>query len=550
MTTGPLNKYLPSSKPSGLNGVTAAQPVEPNGITKPETETDANHGGRLEETSSKRSSQTDRSSDSALSRNDSNGKCLLDDTTVTSNVSAQLKSSASASHNSWRSRLQMNDDWHSEVSSVQRMLDYLRLEKSGSLQSAKTHCVYVDRFCRETGMTASSLVLLPRNEVESLVRQHCNKVMERSRLRGPSARSANTALACLKTFFACNGFNKGNNSDLRLRNYPQPPRTYNRLEHIPSLKEALAMADRCGSKRDRAIILTAISTGLRNSALRALNVGDLLEQLKKGEKILVIDVEANLNQRIPGACKNNVPYFTFTSKIATEAIESMLKEREGIFGSYSSDDPLFISNYNQLEVSERATKRLTMRQLQVIVHNAAQAADIQKWRQVCVHSLRKVFDSVLRLPLEDGNSMDTKDQEFLMGHLLPGSQDHYYDRSKVEKLREIYAKLVFEDKPAAQVLSLETTRRLARVLGLNPFEVKAIREKEVGKPLSYQEEEELLEKEIKGVFERQNQEEQKIIQLAELDQQIASGWKFINTLPDGRVVIGRARASLGRSPNE
>ena len=43
----------------------------------------------------------------------------------------------------------------------------------------------------------------------------------------------------------------------------------------------------------------------------------------------------------------------------------------------------------------------------------------------------------------EGRKLDVKTQEFLLGHILPGSQENYYDRSKVDWLRKEYAKLDF-----------------------------------------------------------------------------------------------------------
>jgi hypothetical protein len=54
------------------------------------------------------------------------------------------------------------------------------------------------------------------------------------------------------------------------------------------------------------------------------------------------------------------------------------------------------------------------------------------------HCLRKAFETALR-----DNGLDPKDQEFLMGHILPESQDTYYDKTKISELREKYAKIVF-----------------------------------------------------------------------------------------------------------
>jgi hypothetical protein len=43
----------------------------------------------------------------------------------------------------------------------------------------------------------------------------------------------------------------------------------------------------------------------------------------------------------------------------------------------------------------------------------------------------------------DGGRLDPKIQEFFMGHILPGSEDTYFNRMDVEYLRAEYAKLNF-----------------------------------------------------------------------------------------------------------
>jgi len=447
----------------------------------------------------------------SISRNHSCEKYNFHEAVVSSNVSADPAPSHTAGSfsRSCRTALRLTDLWHSKWVSVQHMLDYLCLQKSGSIQSARTHCAMVAAFCRHCRIPPDELVKLSRDQVETLVQQYCDLLMKRSRRIGPSARYANTALACLKTFFACNGYHRKNGLELGVKKYHQPPRTTNRPEYVPLLKEALTMAERAGSKRNRAIILTLITTGLRNSALRAITVGDILSELEEGKQILLVRVEAEWNRRIPGACKGNIPYFTFTAKIATEAIKAMLDERKLRFGSYSPDEPLFISNYNQLQLTQRRTKNLTVKELEVIVKKAAKAADIREWNKVHVHALRKAFQSVLRSSLVDGSAMDGKDQEFLMGHILHGSQESYYDRSKVERMRELYAKLVFEDKPCIQELNLQSLRSIAKIVGVNPFEVKVAKEKELGRQLSSMEEGELLEKEIGRALERGNRDHQK-----------------------------------------
>lgn len=290
------------------------------------------------------------------------------------------------------------------------------------------------------------------------------------------------------------------------------------------------MAERAGNKRDRAAVHILISTGLRNTAVRALQVGDIQEELSAGYGNLLIKVEPEWNRRIPGACKNNIPYYTFTSRAATEAIWDMLEERRKIYGEVKSDEPLLATTYNQIPKEDRRFRPLSMRELELIVKKAAAQAIPKHCNEVTPHTFRKVFESVLRKPLSDGDRLDSKDQEIFMGHILPGSQDNYYDRTKIEKMRERFSKLVFEDKTPPEVESLNLTRKLAKLHGMDPIEVKKRREAELGRSLNLREEEELLESEIKyrlGKAPEGFKEEQKIITEEELEKYIANGWTFV-----------------------
>jgi hypothetical protein len=180
---------------------------------------------------------------------------------------------------------------------------------------------------------------------------------------------------------------------------------------------------------------------------------------------------------------------------------------------------------------------LTARELQLIVKKTARAADIADWKLVYVHTMRKVFEGVLRSRLLDGSQIDVKTQEYLMGHLLPGSQENYY-RSDVKKLREDYAKLVFDERSIPKDTNLEIARKLAGILGINCSKAKIEKEKELGRALTNEEEQEELDCEIKATL--QGRGEDKIVYPSELDEHINCGnWIFVSALPDGRIVIRR-----------
>jgi integrase len=245
----------------------------------------------------------------------------------------------------------------------------------------------------------------------------------------------------LKTFFRVNGFT--GLTELVVRTYFVPARYRKVPEHIPTKPEVLAMANAAGSQRDRAIILALWTTGLRVSTLCALNYGDIVEELTSGEPPVIVPVSPAMKTRVPDACKGGVPYYTFLSSEAGAALRYYLRIREEDYGPIDANDPLFFSNWTLWTRKERSHKRLGRRGVGLIVKKSARLAGLQAWQHVTPHCLRKAFESVLRSPTIDGGRLDKGSQEFLFGHILPGSQDVYYDKKDVAYHREEYAKLNF-----------------------------------------------------------------------------------------------------------
>jgi hypothetical protein len=87
--------------------------------------------------------------------------------------------------------------------------------------------------------------------------------------------------------------------------------------------------------------------------------------------------------------------------------------------------------------------RLGRRAVGLIVKKSARLAGLPQWKQVTPHCLRKAFETVLISPTIDGGRLDKGTQEFFMGHILPGTQDTYYDKTKIDFHRKEYSKLDF-----------------------------------------------------------------------------------------------------------
>jgi site-specific recombinase XerD len=119
----------------------------------------------------------------------------------------------------------------------------------------------------------------------------------------------NTLIKRLRTFFRVNGYS--NKRELSVKTYFLPARYRKVPEYIPTTNEVLSMANAAGSQRNRAIILTLWSSGIRVSTLCALNYGDVAEELESGELHVTIHVYPKMKERVYDACKGKIPYYTF-----------------------------------------------------------------------------------------------------------------------------------------------------------------------------------------------------------------------------------------------
>lgn len=344
-----------------------------------------------------------------------------------------LKRPKSSKHSNYQTFLKV-EGWASKYPCVNQILAHL-MRKCKSEGSRKLYLWHLYKFCEFTHQKPNQLVKLKTNHAEKLVQHYADTFSSKS------PRYANLAIIILKTFYASNGFTRA--KALELESYHAPSRFRITPEYIPSKIEVYRMADSACSLRDRAMILTMYSAGLRNSTLRALRYKDIKVELAKGQVNLMIPVYQEMKEVDPNACKGGLPYYTFACDEATQAIKLYVNEREGRHGKFEDSEPLFCTEYNQIRREDRKKKPPTSRELQLLIKTAAQKAAISDWKAVHPHCLRKAYETVLHSQLIDGANLNVKLGEFFMGHKLPGSQDTYFDRSKIEHMRIQYQRLKF-----------------------------------------------------------------------------------------------------------
>ena len=429
--------------------------------------------------------------------------------------------------------------WNSNFESVDKALRHYRRR----VRSVKTKRNFLDSLyalCRFAGRGPDELVRLDVEKASEVVQAFLDDLAD----KGRSVRYVNVTLAYIRTFFRVNGFEK--DGEIRVERYFQPSRYRKRPEYVPTSEEIERMAIAAGSKRNKALILTLYTTGLRVSTLRALTVGDVIEELESGLNVIEIPVYPEMKNRIPEACKGGIPYYTFASMKAVEALREYLEERKKKYGGLEADEPLFCSDTTNVPVETRRKTLIMRKTIQQIVKRAARKAGIKRWHDVTPHCLRKAFESALR-----NNGLDVKDQEFLMGHILPGSQDAYYDYSKVEELRAKYAKIRFFR--TAQIDKIEMIKTFAKTLGIEEIEIKIQKLME--------EQPELDEMEALGKIMREElgikplnmkpagyrkgsdcnsnckKYESKIVSEKELLPYLNQGWDIIKELRNGKIIV-------------
>jgi integrase len=423
------------------------------------------------------------------------------------------------------------EGWNSEIPAVDNVLKHYQ-RKTKSEKTKFNVLQILKQFTEFAGKPFEEIVKLEPKEVSKLVQGFIDKKAN----EGRSVRYVNSMLDYLKTAFEVNGFKK--DRELEVTRYHQPARYMKKKQYIPTTEEIMAMANNAGSLAKRAIILGLYTSGLRLSTFRAIRYRDVKNEIENRQDIITIPVYPEMKELVPDACKNLIPYVTFLSKEATDALRVYLDERIRLYGSIPDEAPLYILAKGSLVKTVRNTAPIRANSIQKIVKEAARRAGIERWLDVYPHCLRKAFERAVR-----NSGLDPKDQEFLMGHILPGSQDTYYDKTKIDELRNKYAKIeFFPQRFQTEELRKKQIIDTAKLLGYPEDRIKRIEEalakyKTVDEAMN-----EIRKLSLESYKVREgavNSDPKKVIKEDELEHYLAEGWDVHTVLPSGRILIRR-----------
>ena len=437
----------------------------------------------------------------------------------------------------WETFLKITQ-WSSEYKSVNTYLAHYKRK----IRSESTRELVGDllmHFCRFAGKNPDELAQLTPEKASELLQSYVDWLAE----KGQGIRTVNVGLAYLKMFFWVNGFKAGR--DIEVERFHQPSRYRKRLDYVPTADEIYRMVYAAGSSKNRAMVLCLYTSGLRNSTLRALRYKDLADELGQFE-VVKVPVYREMKEVEPRACKGDIPYYTFFSKEAVVGLKEYLSERRSLYGNIENEEPLFASTSTNVPPETRRLTHGKKNSLDLVVKRSAKKAGIARWREVHPHCLRKAFESALR-----NAGLDAKDQEFLMGHILPGVQDTYYDSSKVEDLRTRYSRVRFFRIMEPDKIDL--IKAFAQSLGIDKIDVKIqkLRGKEhltsetealgmiLREELGIEHMENRLAKYRKEEGENPNDKryESRIVDEDKLLPFIERGWEIFKELKSGKILI-------------
>lgn len=192
-------------------------------------------------------------------------------------------------------------------------------------------------------------------------------------------------------------------------------------EHIPNKPEMYQIIDMASSLRDKAILLFLFQTGVRVNVLEHLTYGDVSNQLN--QDILTLKITPRLDHKLRG--RNISFYYSFLNGEGTETLKRFCELKHA---KSQNDTPLFTT---------KGKKPVNQKWIWRVVKMCVERAGFNP-KNITTHTIRKAFRKIVRRA-----DLDDDDKEQLMGHVLRGSREAYYDRKDVELIKEAYLKCNF-----------------------------------------------------------------------------------------------------------
>ena len=299
------------------------------------------------------------------------------------------------------------------------VMEWLKRRGEGT---KKQYGRYLLHFCEKFGLQPERFLELDRIEARDLVWKHVSPLIEVSRS------TAKNNLAALKSFYRSKDgeilpfdSRRGgkHHFDTKLRKKAA-------VEHVPDKQEMYRIIDATTCIRDKAMFLMLFQSGIRKNALVHLKFKHVQKQLYgKGEPEipLRLRITADLDTKLRGYSMSF--YETF---LQGEAVEALKAYCDTAHQDGDPEKPLFMSKLGN---------PMSMCGIWQIFKRCAKRAGFDS-ETLWVHTVRKAFKRLVRFA-----AIDEDFKEAIMGHVLPGSRENYFSRSRSDDLREQYMRVDF-----------------------------------------------------------------------------------------------------------
>ncbi|AGK61403.1 Site-specific recombinase XerD [Archaeoglobus sulfaticallidus PM70-1] len=414
---------------------------------------------------------------------------------------------------------------------------YMNLSR-GSEVTADVNLRRLGRFCEIMGVKPNKLLNMDDRSLKNLILDFIG-IMEKEKYAGSYIYSF---IKSVKSWLRFN--DRELRVNIKIRDSHEHPNTFN--ERVPTQKELKSVL-LSGDKRARVACSLIAFSGLRIQVLGnyrgidGLKVMDFPEMtVSNGE--VEFEVVPTMVVVRPAISKVGHQYFTFLGEEGCTYLKEYLEERMRMGEKMDRNSPI---------ITPRAAsfrgRHISTINIGDIIRQAIRRAGFD-WRP---YVLRHYFDT--QLLLAESKGLVIRDYRvFWMGH--KGDIEHQYTTNRnrlpedlVEDMRESYARasvyleteMTSSFNSAADKLRYEYRRTMLMIAGVSEEDIESM-------DLASMSEEEFIqffrEKMLDGEQnDGQNggQNSQRVVDIDEAENLINSGWEFVATLPNGKIVVKR-----------
>ena len=412
---------------------------------------------------------------------------------------------------------------------------YMNLSR-GTITTADVYFRRLGLFCNQNNTSPKQLITLGkenRKQLEDLVQDHITKMERENKSPGYIA----GIMKSIRSWLLHNEIELKRRIKISNRG-ATPTLEDERVPNKDELKTLLMYSD----ERTSAIICLIGQSGLRLEVLGnatgddALTIRDLPELTINDDSVEFVRIPTIVEVR-PSLSKVNHKYFSFLPKEGCDYLAAYLEKRLSNGEKLMSKTPVIANKIGYRNGDKITGKIMTTKNVSRLVRDSMRPRF--EWRP---YVLRSYFATQMLLA-ESHGKVSHPYRVFWMGH--KGDIEARYSTNKgilledvVEDMRRSFtdASEYLETTPRSErdikEILLEMWSQQAKMNGIDPMKVKIEKERELGKELSVDEEQELLMNEIKLKMAPQANESEKpyqskIVAEDDLVPHIEDGWEII-----------------------